>query len=397
MARRQQDPDRVAIGELSATPMKGRGEQDGKRYWRVRGPRPERATLWTGWATREQVELVVADLLRKGTPAPRSGRADVRTVGDLVAAWVRVQEQRLKAGEIAPRSLVNYRQAGGYWRSAIPDVLVTALSRELVEDTLRGWRADGVAPRTCAFAADVLRSVVKWGAPRGHCPAVDLRVLQAEQVDDEEYVNCEYTPTRPEADRVVQAIPAGRDRDLVHLLSLTGARVGEAAALRVGSWDRSAGELLISGRDRRRGRRGKVATRRWPILQELGELLERLCAGRPAEDPLVPDLPQDCSDLARRVLERACDLVGVERFTAHGIRRMVAMELLDRGQGNAKRVSKLTGHSVAVLMRSYVRDRPGELRDLVARTYSRRATLQLVHGAQDRGTGDDNGGGNDGT
>jgi integrase len=394
MGRRQQDPDQVSLGELSATPMRARGEQDGKRYWRVRGPRPERPTLWTGWATRAEVEVVVAELVRRGTPARRSAREDVRTVGDLLTAWVRVQEQRLKAGEIAPRSLTNYRQGAGYWRSAIADVLVVALTRELVEDTLRGWRVDGVAPRTCAFAADVLRAVVKWGAPRGHCSAIGLRDMQAEAVDDEDYVNCEYTPTRPEAERVVQSIPPGRDRDLVHLLLLTGARVGEAPALQVGSWDRRAGELLVSGRDRRRGRRGKVSTRRWPVLQELGGLLERLCDGRPTDDPLVPDLPLDCSDLVCRVLERACEVAEVERFTSHGIRRLVAMELLDAPRSNPKKVSKLTGHSVAVLMRSYVRPRPEELRDLVARTYTRRSTLRVV-GAQDRGTADDDGGGDD--
>jgi hypothetical protein len=70
------------------------------------------------------------------------------------------------------------------------------------------------------------------------------------------------------------------------------------------------------------------------------------------------------------------------------------MELLDAPRSNPKKVSKLTGHSVAVLMRSYVRPRPEELRDLVARTYTRRSTLRVV-GAQDRGTADDDGGGDD--
>ena len=98
---------------------------------------------------------------------------------------------------------------------------------------------------------------------------------------------------------------------------------------------------------------------------ELGDLLERLTEGRPADEPLVEGLPQSVAGLSRDVLKRACRRVGVPAITAHGIRRMVVMELLE--VTDAATVSKLTGHSVATLLRSYVRPRDETLRDVVTR------------------------------
>lgn len=396
MARK--DPDRVELEGVTAIPMRERGEDsEGRRYWRARTTGPVRTTVWAGWAHRADVARVVGGIVSKGLPSRPAVRAGVRTVGDLLDRWIAVQEQRQRAGEIAERSLTNYRQFVAYWKDGIPDVLALSLSREIVEDTVRGWRVDGVAPRTCEGAADVLAAAFRWGEPRGFCRRLDLKDLPSTQVDAEEFVNCGYTPTRAEVDLVLAAIPAGRDRDLVELLAHTGARVGEIAALRVESWDRARGELVVSGRDRARQRRGKVATRRFPVAAGLRDLLVRLVVGRLAPEPLLPELPRDCSDLSRRTLDRACDAAGVQRFTAHGLRRLVVLELLD--ESDPKTVSGLTGHSVHTLLSRYVRPRPERLREVVVRAAARRAAQRqadqkVVHlpgslGAQETGTGGD--------
>lgn len=386
MARRQQDPDRVVLAHLTATPMRDRGtDEQGRRYWRIRH-RQTRATVKTGWWTREEVEAAVAaELATPSSSRSRPSNPEVaRTVGDVLDRWTRAQVERRDGGEIAERSLTNYRHAARCWKHAIGEVLASALTRELVEDTLRAWRSGSMSPRTAKLNADVMADVVRWGARRGLCPAVDLQRLAAAQVDHEERVNCEYTPTRSEADAVLARIPPGRNRALIELLGLTGARVGEVAALTVGSWDRERGELLISGRDRRRQRRGKVRTRRWPILGRLGDLLGELAAGRPADEPLVEGLPVDCSDLARWTLRAACDVEpAIERYTAHGLRRLVALELLD--VTDPRTVSELTGHSVTVLLRDYVRPRPERLRDVVGQAQRRRRVLQLAR-AHEPGT-----------
>lgn len=393
MGRQRTDPDLVRMGTLSATPMRDRGlDEQGRRYWRVR-TRGDRRTLWTGWATREQVEVIAAELLRKGIPARRDLQEGVRTVGDLLRRWVAHQEARHQAGQIASKSLENYRRAASHWRSALDDVLVSALSRELVEDTLTKWQASGVSARTCKLAADVLVSVVRWGAPRGHCARVELGRLAAVRVRDDEHVNCAYTPTCAEVARVLAEIPAGRNRDTLELLSLTGARSGEALALHVRDYDREAGTLAISGRDDERGRRGKVRVRRWPVLGALAVLLDRLTKDRPPEARLIEGAPKRATTITLGVLEKACEAAGVPRFTSHGLRRFVATELLE--YADPRRVAELTGHSVAMLLRCYVRPRAEDLREVVARSgigqapRKRGKVIPLGARAQKSGTDDE--------
>jgi integrase len=390
MGRSKVDPDRVVIGDLSAIPMRERGTTpEGRRYWRIRVKAGKSGkTLATGWWTREEAEAAVEAARRTPRPSAPSGRAAAGTVADLLDRWSKVQVLRLEAGEIAPRTLGNYQRTAGHWLSALGDVRVEHLTRELAEDTIRGWRTGetAIAPRTAALAADVLAAVVAWGHPRGLCPNVELGNLLSAQVDPEEHVNCEYTPTRTEVDAVLAEMDAGRDRVLVELLALTGARIGEAVALRVGSWDPARGELAISGRDRSRGRRGKVRTRLWPVFGRLGELLEELTADRAPDEVLVQNLPVEVPKQVAAAIGYAAETLDQPRFTAHGIRRMVTMELLETANGNAKAVSRLTGHSVAILLRDYIRPTDDHLRSIVQRSTRRKVPLRMV-AARNSGTG----------
>lgn len=366
MGRGKADPERVELGGLVATPMKGRGlDAQGRPYWRVRRLDESREQLWTGRASRAEVSARIAELMQAPTPARPSRSEGARTVGDLFRLWVGHQEARHAAGQIAQLSLDNYRRAAGYWRAKLDDVLLSELSRVLVEDTLTAWLAEGGAPRTCRVAAGVMAAAVRWGSLRGHCRRLDLARL-AVRVDEDEHVNNAHTPTRLELGKVLERLPAGRNRDLVLLLALTGARIGEAVALRVGDYDPEARTLTLNGRDEERQRKGKVKARRWPVAGELLLLVQRLTEGRSRDERLVEGLPYDCSDLVCDVLEGRCKAAGVPRFTAHGLRRMVAMELLE--VADPRRVSELTGHSVSVLLRYYVRPRADDLRDLVLRS-----------------------------
>lgn len=91
---------------------------------------------------------------------------------------------------------------------------------------------------------------------------------------------------------------------------------------------------------------------------------------------LVEGLPRDVAVMVRVVLLTACAAAGVERFTAHGLRRMVALELLDAT--DPRTVAELTGHSVAILLRDYVRPKPERLRDVVGRAHGARVVLRAV-------------------
>jgi integrase len=286
-------------------------------------------------------------------------------VAELLTKWVAHQRKRREGNQIAAATMENYGHLCRYWTDAIGDVQTKAFTRELVEDTITNWLAEGVAPRTCKTALDILVAAVNWGRTRNHCPAVPLSRLSVLQIRDDEFVAVSYTPTRQQVAAVLQHLD-GWYRDLLTLQALTGARIGEIAALHVGDWDRVEGTLTISGRDDRRERRGKVKPRRWPVMGELGRLLETLAGERAADERLVQIPARLFAAQLSRHLKPACKAAGVPEFTSHGIRRLVALELLDGGV-DAKTVSELTGHSVVVLLRRYVRPTSERLRDVVAR------------------------------
>lgn len=386
MARRA--TERVELEGVSATIMKGREDEQGRPYWRARATDRERRTLWTGYGTRAEVSVVLADLVKRGLTCSqeRSAVGPVKTVGDLLRRWLKAQERRHEAGDLAEQSVNNYRYNVGYWLEVAGDMLPAVMNRAIVQDQVIDWLAAGASPRTCKLAVDVLATAWRWASDRDLVGKLDLSRLGVAVPREDEHVYADYTPSREEVADVIGVIEPGRDQNLIRLLACTGARVGEVGPLTVGSYLREEGILLISGRDRTRGRRGKVVTRRWPVQGELEELLDRLTEGRPREAPLIEDLPRNLSTLSRRLLEEGCKFCEVPRFTAHALRRLVAMDLLE--QGDAKSVSLLTGHSVAVLMRDYVRPRAESLRDLVARSGVGSGTRRKVvpFGAQTRGT-----------
>lgn len=368
MARK--DPDRLELEGVTATPMKERGvDSEGKKYWRARTTGADRRTIWAGWGTRAQVSAVVGALVSKGIPAPSGDHGKsgtVRTVGDLVRRWLAAQELRHTAGDLAERSIASYRNVASHWIDAMSDLSTKAVTRARVEDQLTAWLALGVSPRSCKLAVDILTAAWRWGTDREHVTRLDLSKIGVAVPREDEHVYESRTPSREDIATILPYIADGRDRDLILLLGLTGARVGEVGALQVGSVDLPGRMLTISGRDRRRGRRGKVASRRWPITGELVALVQRLTRDRPRDASLIDELPTNVAALSRQILLDACEEAGVDRFTAHGLRRMVAMELVETG--DAKSVSLLTGHSVAVLMRDYVRPRAASLHDLVTRS-----------------------------
>lgn len=355
--------DRIRLGTLSATRMDARGERDGRAYWRIRGPSPERVTLWSGWATHDEVmrELVAID----GDPSRRErpGRVDrgpCRTVGDLLRRWEAAQRDRHDAGEIAQRTLKNYRAHVGYWlATTVAEVALRAVSKPHVRDQATRWLQAGIAPRTVDATVESLTTAIRWGTERELCPRVDVGIPTLARDDEHAYSG--HTPARWEVDRVIDALPRRR-AVTIELLALTGARIGEILALRVGDVDLTARTLRLTGRDEIRESRGKTGVRVLPARGRLLEVLRELAAGRPADERLTPVRSHS---RVWEALEEGCRAAGVPRFSAHGLRRLVVGELLE--VADPKTVAAWTGHSVATMLEAYVRPTSGTLEAMAGR------------------------------
>lgn len=354
----------IELPGARVTVMRGRGTRGDRSYWRARSTTPDRATLWAGWATRDEALVEALAAMQRRSSGPRDREAGVRVVGDLLSRWVAAQERRQQAGEIAPRTLRAYRVLASHWQGAIGDISVRRLRAHDVEDALTTWRSvDHMAPRSARQAAVVLRAAWAWGVRRDLCPPLELRRLAGEQVRESEYVIRDHTPARVE---VAAALEHVREpyRAALRLMALTGARIGEIVAAQVEDWRQRDGVLLLHGRDPGRDRRGKVEPRAWPAQPELRELLDELVGDR-SDGPLVDGLPPSAHTRIRQALIDACQVAKVPECTPHGLRRMVVLELLD--VTDARTVSLLTGHSVQVLLHSYVRPDAARLRDAVRR------------------------------
>jgi len=354
----------IELPGCRATVMRGRGTRGDRSYWRARSTTPDRSTLWAGWATRDEALVEALAAVQRQTSRPRDHAGGVRVVADLLSRWIAAQERRQQAEEIAPRTLRAYRVLAGHWRGAIGDISVRRLRAHDVEDALTTWRSvDGMAPRTARQAAVVLRAAWAWGLRRELCPPLELHRLAGEQVRQSEYVVRDHTPARAEVAAALEHIREPY-RTVARLLALTGARIGEVVAAQVEDWRPREGVLLLHGRDPARARRGKVEPRAWPAQAELRRLLDELVGDR-VDGPLVPGLPPSAHTRIRQALIDACRAADVPECTPHGLRRMVVLELLD--VTDARTVSLLTGHSVQVLLESYVRPDAARLRDAVRR------------------------------
>jgi integrase len=352
--------DRVVLGHLTATVMRARGERpDGRRYWRIR-TRDTRETVSSGWWTHEEAIAAVA----REVTRPRESRSScageaARTVRDLLDAWGDAQVRRHAAGEIADCTAGNVERGISRWlATSVVDERLDRLTRALVSDQVTAWRAAGASARTVDYQVRTLRQAVRWGHERGLCPDVPLRIPTTAR--DDEHVYCGRVPSRLEVQAVLLALRPGPRRDAIEILGLTGARVGEVAALRVRDVDLAARTLRLSGRDEERGRRGKTRARLFPMRGRLLELAARLVGQDRSPDERL--CSSDAAGLTRQLhacLGRASRRAGVDPVTPHGIRRLVVAELLEHA--DPKRVSELTGHSVTVLLRYYVRPTAAEL------------------------------------
>lgn len=342
-------PAPLRLESLSCTVVRG-PRQDGRWYWRAR--RAD-ATLWTGWATREEASAACARLTLGEQP-----QGGVCTVGELVGHWFAEAEDRAESGQLAQTSLDTLRAVVRALRRDLGAVRVDAITVSTLEryrdarlrpappprreEGQRGRlpRRGGLASETVARELRLLRQVWTWAHERGLVPSPTLpRVAMRVRAEVER-----YTPSPAEVAAVLDHLD-GWAWLAVRLLWATGCRLGEIASLRRRDVDASRALLRV---------RGKTGPREVAILPSvLAELLPHL-PDEPDARLLAEVTTETIRTSLRRHLAAACKAAKVPRWTAHGLRRLATDALFDAGADPGVEGAQI-GHSPKVALTHYRR------------------------------------------
>lgn len=244
---------------------------------------------------------------------------------------------------------------------------------------LRGYLADltraGYAPRTVNRRLSALRDLYRWLEREGVCGSEAALALSSPK-----------TPRglpRTMSDADVRALlatcdvsePAGlRDRALLELLYATGARVSEAAGLRVSDVDAKARQVRLLGK----GSKERIV----PVYEAaLDWVLRYVREGRPAlaarsaaeTDALFLSVRGNpmSADALRSRFERHAREAGLgPGVTPHAMRHTFATELLSGG-ADLRSVQELLGHESLSTTQVYTHLSVERLREAEERSHPR--------------------------
>ncbi|MDB5344291.1 MAG: site-specific tyrosine recombinase XerD [Schlesneria sp.] len=156
----------------------------------------------------------------------------------------------------------------------------------------------------------------------------------------------------------VRGVLREKHRDMLDLLSLTGARPGELLKLTTGMIDRSGPIWRCELTQHKTTHRGKT---RVLFFNEAAQLILRKYLQADPDAKLL----KMRRDNFGHVIQRACDRANVARFCPHQIRHTVATKLVDEmGEEFAQR---LLGHSKAAMTRGYSKGAEKKAQEAVKR------------------------------
>lgn len=336
-------PDPINLTTLTLSVVRG-PRDDGRYYWRARTAGGG-STLWTGWATREEAARQGAQLLvtpPAPAPEPRLG-----TIADLLEVWLDFQGTN-------PNLRDSTRQLYAKYARHLRRVLGKLPVEDLKLATMEGYRdlrlKEGAAPRTVSQELVGLRAAWNHASRSGQVPP---RLLPEVRVKVRGYVLNHRTPTEAE---VAALLPYLRPEHALalHLLTATGARIGEIVYLRRKAIDLPTRLIHLDG---------KTGPRTFPLTEDLEALLQGRLDG--TDRPLL-DLPRHADQAIRAAIARACARAGVPPFTPHGLRRLAVVRMAQAGVDVAT-AATITGHRPEVMLGTYRTVRPEELLEAMLR------------------------------
>ena len=282
-------------------------------------------------------------------------------LGDYFPMWL-----SRKRG-LSPATQRLYRDVGRKYIESSPlgRRAVAEIRRDDVEDWVSGLVASGVGAAMTDKAYRTLRACLESAVLEGRALSNPARRISLPQPTDRQ----PFFLTEDQVDAIAREVPQ-RYRALVYFLAYTGARIGEASALRVKSLDLEASRILISesssevaGHKLPPGRTKTKKVRSVDLSQELAaELTSHLDRYGPrASGVLDPEgfvfsgergAPIRQGNWRRRVFQSACDRLGILRGTAGDRRaprvhdlRHTAASLAAKAGYSLHEVKEMLGHS----------------------------------------------------
>lgn len=316
----------------------------------------------------EDVPAALVEAYRQIDPsAVKTDGSHIKSVGDLLRAWLFEQEQRGPQGSVREEHRIAKRTLQMYEGAAKRLIAVAdAAPLKKVSSTwlfeLRDALSETYAPRTVRADLKVLRQATMWGAARGvDVPLLDFRPVMKKGRRDKERVNRDRTPTHEEVAQLYADLKRTSLRLGLYIAWKTGARIGEVGALRWCDVYANADGAWISFPQ------GKTGPRVCPITEEdLREI--RSCRPARADDTDPMFSPSFANRSATLVV--ACEARGIEPFTFHGLRRLMTDTCQRRGV-DVGTYAAMVGHTPEEALRAYRRPTVDDLRAALLKIRSR--------------------------
>lgn len=356
----ENQPEPIEFGIVRAYPKADRIPRNGLWYWVIRTSGRGGRHLECVWATREEAQKRCAqwDATERGDTRPPPPPRGTLTAGKILRTWLAtyiarpdLDEATLKVARLTSNHLLNVID-----RFAATDV------QAIAHAFLTERRAAGAASSTIQRQWRVLRQA--WAAWMVNDRSLPELPKSLDLTPRRVYTS--HTPTDGDVARVLAflrervAKRVNGARWICAALEVaweTGMRIGEIESVTWGQVSFEDRTLRIRGK-----RSGGTAHRegRWRTFPMHDELIEVLRAWRDEQWPDGPPGPHETllgrKAIARHrgwdLLQKACDAVGVPRFSWHGVRRRVVRRLR-QAQMHPADAAALLGHSPVVMMTIY--------------------------------------------
>ena len=280
------------------------------------------------------------------TPEARSRVREQDALDEAIDAWcARLAEVR----RLSDNTVRGYRHdlaSFSDWarREGVAPLSIThrELRRYLTELSRAGYAATTVSRRLSA-----LRGLYRWMLREGRCPSAAVAAVSSPKLTR----TLPHTMSDEEASRLLSTCSGPepvdlRDRAFLELLYASGARISEAAGLRLGDVDFAQRQVTLFGK----GSKERIVPLYDRALESFRAYLDRgrgalLRPGRSTDAVFVSTRGNPMSaDALRARFERRVAEAGLDAgLTPHAMRHTFATELLSGG-ADLRSVQELLGH-----------------------------------------------------